>query len=92
LILVYQFRLGENTTTKDALLLSERHEKDAIKKALMETEEKNEELLMEVKDANEKIEHFQNTINKSVPSPVVRCFVNFFVHILPIHSCIQTCS
>ncbi|OEL32655.1 Myosin-17, partial [Dichanthelium oligosanthes] len=57
-------RLGENTTTKDALLLSERHEKGAIKKALTEAEEKNEELLMKVEDANEKIEHLQAMINK----------------------------
>ncbi|CAL4974394.1 unnamed protein product [Urochloa decumbens] len=57
-------RLGENTTTKDALLLSERHEKDAIKKALTEADEKNEELLMKVEDANEKIEHLQTMINK----------------------------
>ncbi|RLM92406.1 myosin-17-like isoform X5 [Panicum miliaceum] len=57
-------RFGENTTTKDALLLSERHEKDAIKKALTEADEKNEELLMRVEDANEKIEHLQTMINK----------------------------
>ncbi|KAJ1285097.1 hypothetical protein BS78_03G254900 [Paspalum vaginatum] len=57
-------RLGENTTTKDALLLSERNEKDAIKKALTEAGEKNEELLLKVEDANEKIEHLQTTINK----------------------------
>ncbi|CAL4961732.1 unnamed protein product [Urochloa decumbens] len=57
-------RLGENTTTKDALLLSERHEKDAIKKALTEADEKNEELRMKVEDANEKIEHLQTMINK----------------------------
>ncbi|CAO2178512.1 unnamed protein product [Urochloa humidicola] len=57
-------RLGENTTTKDALLLSERHEKEAIKKALTEADEKNEELLMKVEDANEKIEHLQTMINK----------------------------
>ncbi|XP_025817054.1 myosin-11-like isoform X11 [Panicum hallii] len=57
-------RFGENTTTKDALLLSERHEKDAIKKALTEADEKNEELLMKVEDANEKIEHLQTMINK----------------------------
>ncbi|GJM93348.1 hypothetical protein PR202_ga09896 [Eleusine coracana subsp. coracana] len=56
--------LGENTTTKDALLLSERQEKDAIKKALTEAEEKKDELLMKVEDSNEKIEHLQNTINK----------------------------
>ncbi|XP_066312429.1 myosin-17-like isoform X3 [Miscanthus floridulus] len=56
-------RLGENTTTKDSLLLSERHEKEAIKKALTEAEEKNEELLMKVEDANEKIGHLQTTIN-----------------------------
>ncbi|CAO2171232.1 unnamed protein product [Urochloa humidicola] len=57
-------RLGENTTTKDALLLSERHEKEAVKKALTEADEKNEELLMKVEDANEKIEHLQTMINK----------------------------
>ncbi|KAK3165261.1 hypothetical protein QOZ80_1AG0030990 [Eleusine coracana subsp. coracana] len=57
-------RLGENTTTKDALFLSERQEKDAIKKALTEAEEKKDELLMKVEDSNEKIEHLQNTINK----------------------------
>ncbi|PWZ37987.1 Myosin-11 [Zea mays] len=53
-------RFGENTT-KDSLLLSERHEK--VKKALTEAEEKNEELLMKVEDANEKIEQLQTTIN-----------------------------
>ncbi|XP_062206682.1 myosin-17-like isoform X7 [Phragmites australis] len=57
-------RLGENTTTKDALLLSERHEKDSIKKAHTEAEEKNKVLLMKVEDANEKNEHLQTTINK----------------------------
>ncbi|KAG2600242.1 hypothetical protein PVAP13_5KG475400 [Panicum virgatum] len=57
-------RFGENTTTKDALLLSERNEKDAIRKALTEADEKNEELLMKVEDANEKIEHLQTMINK----------------------------
>ncbi|AQK97818.1 Myosin family protein with Dil domain [Zea mays] len=56
-------RLGENTTAKDSLLLSERHEKAAIKKALTEAEEKNEELLMKVEDANEKIGHLQTKIN-----------------------------
>ncbi|AQK97834.1 Myosin family protein with Dil domain [Zea mays] len=55
--------LGENTTAKDSLLLSERHEKAAIKKALTEAEEKNEELLMKVEDANEKIGHLQTKIN-----------------------------
>ncbi|KAL6614620.1 hypothetical protein ACP70R_036890 [Stipagrostis hirtigluma subsp. patula] len=57
-------RLGENTETKDTLLLSERNEKDAIKKALTEVEEKNEELLLKIADANERIEHLQNTITK----------------------------
>lgn len=83
MIFIHQFRLGENTTTKDALLLSERQEKDAIKKTLAEAEEKNDELLMKVEDSNEKIEHLQNTINKSVPSLVLcRCFI----HILLIHA------
>lgn len=49
-------------------MLSERHEKDAIKKALTEAQEKNEELLMKVEDANEKIEQLQTTINMCVPS------------------------
>ncbi|CAM0882391.1 unnamed protein product [Alopecurus aequalis] len=57
-------RLGENSTTKDALLLSERQEKDAIKKALAEAGERNEELLMKIEDTNEKIEDLQNTIIK----------------------------
>lgn len=57
-------RLGENSTAKDALLLSERQEKDAIKKALAEAGERNEELLMKIEDTNEKIEHLQNTIIK----------------------------
>uniref|UniRef100_A0ACD5VSH5 Uncharacterized protein n=1 Tax=Avena sativa TaxID=4498 RepID=A0ACD5VSH5_AVESA len=57
-------RFGENSTTKDALLLSERQEKDAIKKALAEAGERNEELLMKIEDTNEKIEDLQNTILK----------------------------
>ncbi|XP_051225687.1 myosin-17 isoform X1 [Lolium perenne] len=57
-------RLGENSTTKDTLLLSERQEKDAIKKALTEAGERNEELLMKIEDTNEKIEDLQNTIIK----------------------------
>lgn len=61
------FRLGEYSTAKDALLLSERQEKDTIKKALAEAGERNEELLMKIEDTNEKIEHLQNTIIKSVP-------------------------
>ncbi|KAG2626120.1 hypothetical protein PVAP13_3KG321543 [Panicum virgatum] len=55
-------RLGDNTA-KDALLLSERREKDALKKALTESEYKNEELLMKTDEANKKVEHLQNTIN-----------------------------
>ncbi|KAM0828312.1 hypothetical protein ACQ4PT_067633 [Festuca glaucescens] len=57
-------RLGENSTTKDALLLSERQEKDAIKKALTQAGDRNEELLMKIEDTNEKIEDLQNTIIK----------------------------
>ncbi|XP_040375913.1 myosin-17-like isoform X4 [Oryza brachyantha] len=57
-------RIGENSTTKDALLLSEREEKDAIKKELFEAAEKNEELLVRIEDTNKKIEHLQNTIIK----------------------------
>jgi len=60
-------RLGDNTA-KDALLLSERREKDALKKALTESEYKNEELLMKTEEANKKVEHLQNTINSYVPS------------------------
>ncbi|RCV16775.1 hypothetical protein SETIT_3G164800v2 [Setaria italica] len=55
-------RLGDNTA-KDTLLISERHEKDALKKALTESEYKNEELLMKAEEANKKAEHLQNTIN-----------------------------
>jgi len=72
-------RFGENTTTKDALLLSERNEKDAIRKALTEADEKNEELLMKVEDANEKIEHLQTMINKCVASLVLS---RDFIHIV----------
>ncbi|XP_044340893.1 myosin-17 isoform X7 [Triticum aestivum] len=57
-------RLGESSTTKDALLLSERQEKDAMKKELAEAGERNGELLMKIEDTNEKIEHLQNTIIK----------------------------
>uniref|UniRef100_A0A0D9YE15 Myosin motor domain-containing protein n=1 Tax=Oryza glumipatula TaxID=40148 RepID=A0A0D9YE15_9ORYZ len=57
-------RIGENSTTKDALLLSERQEKDAIKKELVEAGERNEELLMKIEDTDKKIEHLQNAIIK----------------------------
>lgn len=53
--------------TKDALLLSERQEKDAIKKELVEAGERNEELLMKIEDTDKKIEHLQNAIIKFVP-------------------------
>ncbi|CAL5096008.1 unnamed protein product [Urochloa decumbens] len=55
-------RLGDNTA-KDTLLLSERCEKEALKKALTESEHKNEELLMKTEESNKKVEHLQNTIN-----------------------------
>ncbi|CAL4902054.1 unnamed protein product [Urochloa decumbens] len=55
-------RLGDNTA-KDTLLLSERCEKEALKKALTESEYKNEELLMKTEESNKKVEHLQNTIN-----------------------------
>ncbi|KAK8457336.1 hypothetical protein SEVIR_3G168400v4 [Setaria viridis] len=55
-------RLGDNTA-KDTLLISERHEKDAPKKALTESEYKNEEVMMKAEEANKKAEHLQNTIN-----------------------------
>lgn len=65
--MLIQFRLGDHTA-KDTLLLSERQEKDELKKALTDTEYKNEELLMKIVEANKKIEHLQNTINMYVPS------------------------
>ena len=60
-------------------MLSERNEKDAIRKALTEADEKNEELLMKVEDANEKIEHLQTMINKCVASLVLS---RDFIHIV----------
>lgn len=39
-----------------------------MKKELAEAGERNGELLMKIEDTNEKIEHLQNTIIKSVPS------------------------
>ncbi|KAF0924298.1 hypothetical protein E2562_009998 [Oryza meyeriana var. granulata] len=54
-------RLGEQTT-KDTLLLCERQEKDELRKALSETEYKNEELVIKTEEANKKVEHLQNTI------------------------------
>lgn len=50
------------------MLLSERQEKDAMKKELAEAGERNGELLMKIEDTNEKIEHLQNTIIKYVSS------------------------
>jgi myosin-5 len=61
-------------------LLSERQEKDAIKKALTEAGERNEELLMKIEDTNEKIEDLQNTIIKSVPSPILLDVSLFYSH------------
>uniref|UniRef100_A0A0D9V4W4 Myosin motor domain-containing protein n=1 Tax=Leersia perrieri TaxID=77586 RepID=A0A0D9V4W4_9ORYZ len=71
-ILELQFtiqRLGENSTTKDALLLSERQEKDAIKKELVEVGEKNEELEEDIaaKDVSLEVAREENdTIRKSL--------------------------
>ncbi|XP_010231102.1 myosin-11 isoform X2 [Brachypodium distachyon] len=55
-------RLGDHTT-KDTLLLSERREKDDLKKALAETEYKNEELVTKISKTNKEIEYLQNAIN-----------------------------
>ncbi|KAM0843588.1 hypothetical protein ACQ4PT_057616 [Festuca glaucescens] len=55
-------RLGDHTE-KDTLLLSERREKDELKKALTETEHKNEDLMIKIGETNKKIEHLQNTIH-----------------------------
>ncbi|KAL6610563.1 hypothetical protein ACP70R_040532 [Stipagrostis hirtigluma subsp. patula] len=55
-------RLGDNTA-KDSLLVSERREKDALNKALAESENKNKELLMRTEEANRKVDHLQDTIN-----------------------------
>ncbi|CAM0954276.1 unnamed protein product [Alopecurus aequalis] len=55
-------RLGDHTE-KDTLLLSERREKDELKKALMETEHKNEDLMIKIGETNKKIEYLQNTIH-----------------------------
>ncbi|XP_037473134.1 myosin-17-like isoform X2 [Triticum dicoccoides] len=55
-------RLGDHTE-KDTLLLSERQEKDELKKALTETEYKNEELTIKIGETNKKIEHLQNSIH-----------------------------
>ncbi|XP_044981103.1 myosin-5-like isoform X2 [Hordeum vulgare subsp. vulgare] len=55
-------RLGDHTE-KDTLLLSERQEKDELKKALTETEYKNEDLMIKIGETNKKIEHLQNTIH-----------------------------
>jgi myosin-5 len=54
-------RLGEQTT-KDTLLLSERKEKDELKKVLSETEYRNEELVIKIEEENKKVEHLQDTI------------------------------
>jgi len=66
-------------------LLSERNEKDAIRKALTEADEKNEELLMKVEDANEKIEHLQTMINKCVASLVLIMTLSI-LYTYPIHA------
>lgn len=66
-------------------MLSERHEKDAIKKALTEAQEKNEELLMKVEDANEKIEQLQTTIDMCVPFPMLgQWFILLYIFTHPI--------
>ncbi|XP_015693143.1 myosin-9-like isoform X2 [Oryza brachyantha] len=54
-------RLGEQTT-KDTLLLSERQEKDELKKALTETEYRNEGLVIKIEEANKRVEHLQDTV------------------------------
>jgi myosin-5 len=59
--LLIKFRLGEQTT-KDTLLLSERKEKDELKKVLSETEYRNEELVIKIEEENKKVEHLQDTI------------------------------
>uniref|UniRef100_A0ACD5T7Z5 Uncharacterized protein n=1 Tax=Avena sativa TaxID=4498 RepID=A0ACD5T7Z5_AVESA len=55
-------RLGDHTE-KDTLLLSERREKDELKKALTETEQKNEDLMIKIGETSKKIEHLQNSIH-----------------------------
>jgi myosin-5 len=61
-----EHRLEEGATATDTLYLAERQAHDQTKKAFSEAQEVNQELLGRVEEANEKIEHLLEDMERSV--------------------------
>jgi TRAP-type mannitol/chloroaromatic compound transport system substrate-binding protein len=57
-------RLEENTTSKEAMLQTERQEHNATKKFLKVSQEKTEELMDKVKDDNKIFDRLQDQIKR----------------------------
>jgi peptidoglycan hydrolase CwlO-like protein len=63
---IHERRLEQSTVAKEATLLTEHKEKDAISKALAEAQERIKGLLKENYSASTKIDQLQNTVERFV--------------------------
>lgn len=62
--LYHEYRLQENTSTTEALLLREREQNNATMKAQAETQERNLQLLNKLEDVDRKIGLLQGSVQK----------------------------
>lgn len=62
----FPFRLEQDVTAKEALLLTEKQAHEATRKTLTETQEKSEELLKKIHDNDKHILQLQFTIQRSL--------------------------
>lgn len=63
---IHERRLEQSAVAREATLLTERQEKDAISKELAEAQGRIEGLLKEIKSANRKTDQLQDTIERFV--------------------------
>ena len=59
-------RLEQDIVAKDASLEAEKQENDAIRKSLVEAQERNDELFMKIRDSEYKAHQLQDTVQKLV--------------------------
>jgi len=62
----FPFRLEQDATAKEAILLTEKQAHEATRKTLTETQEKSEELLKKIHDNDKHILQLQFTIQRSL--------------------------
>jgi hypothetical protein len=62
--LYHEYRLQENTSTAEALLLREREQNNATMKAQAETQERNLQLLNKLEDVDRKISLLQGNVQR----------------------------